>query len=564
MRRTSIQPFALPVLFCALCCAASAQTAPTASKPGNVSCTVRKSPMSPGDLAFSHAEDAKAIELYRDESKVAGEEGDRTHNALIRALLRSGKIAEAESDARAWAANAPQNAWAVVSVGEVQLRKAEIDDADIIMRKAAAINFCNAQVHADYAEYLDFTGYHASAKAQIEIAHRLDPIDDGIAATWIHYQPRSARLAAVNAYLERSKFLTDRERKSWETERDALSKPPQFPCRLATPVKSTTIPFHAIRDGNATGGQASNVEWGFVVSIDGKTRRLELDTGAHGLILKHSSAVSMGLDIQAHSAAIGLGDAGVVTTSIARVKSIKIGGLEFQDCAVEVLDKDQTIDGPDRGYQVMEGQDGLIGGDVFQNFLLTLDFPGHVVKLDPLPRPQGSATGDDATMMTGTEAGDAPLRDRSIDPSMASWTKVFRDGHDLIIPVRLNDGPTHLFIVDTGAQVTIITPSAAREVTRLQKGVAGAIMGVSGEVKNVYTTGPLTLDFAGLRQPSDGLIATDSGIKNNHIEISGLLGQLTLRQLTLRIDYRDQLINFVYDPSRIAHCVQNVTIDDCY
>jgi predicted aspartyl protease len=564
MRRTSIQPFALPVLFCALCCAASAQTAPTASKPGNVSCTVRKSPMSPGDLAFSHAEDAKAIELYRDESKLAGEEGDRTHNALIRALLRSGKIAEAESDARAWAANAPQNAWAVVSVGEVQLRKAEIDDADIIMRKAAAINFCNAQVHADYAEYLDFTGYHASAKAQIEIAHRLDPIDDGIAATWIHYQPRSARLAAVNAYLERSKFLTDRERKSWETERDALSKPPQFPCRLATPVKSTTIPFHAIRDGNATGGQASNVEWGFVVSIDGKTRRLELDTGAHGLILKHSSAVSMGLDIQAHSAAIGLGDAGVVTTSIARVKSIKIGGLEFQDCAVEVLDKDQTIDGPDRGYQVMEGQDGLIGGDVFQNFLLTLDFPGHVVKLDPLPRPQGSAAGDDATMMTGTEAGDAPLRDRSIDPSMASWTKVFRDGHDLIIPVRLNDGPTHLFIVDTGAQVTIITPSAAREVTRLQKGVAGAIMGVSGEVKNVYTTGPLTLDFAGLRQPSDGLIATDSGIKNNHIEISGLLGQLTLRQLTLRIDYRDQLINFVYDPSRIAHCVQNVTIDDCY
>jgi tetratricopeptide (TPR) repeat protein len=564
MLRTVLHRLVCPAFICVLCTPAFAQGSAVAPKPAGVSCAVRKAPLSPGDLAYTHAEYSKAIDLYREESKAAGEVGDHAHNALIRSLLRSEKVDEADQDAVAWAAKAPHNAWAVVSLGEVHLRKAEIDDAGESLRSAAAIDFCNPQVHADYAEYLDFSGYHASAKTQIEIAHKLDPIDDDISATWLHYQPRSARLAAVNAYLERSKFLTDHERKSWETERDALMKPPQFPCRLANAIDSATIPFDAIRDGNAVGGQASNVEWGFAVSINGKTRHLELDTGAHGLILKHSAATALGLDIEAHSAAIGLGEKGAVSTSIAKVKSIKIGGLEFTDCAVDVFDKDIYVQGAGRAYQVMEGQDGLIGGDVFQNFLLTLDFPGHLVKLDPLPHPQGPLASEGPSMVTGAEAADSPLRDRVIDPSMASWTKVFRDGHDLIIPVRVNSGPTHLFIVDTGAHSSIISPAAAREVGHLEKGIPGLIMGVSGEVKDVYSTGPLTLDFAGLRQPSPGLVATDSGLKNNHIEISGLLGQLTLHQLTVHIDYRDQLIHFVYDPSRLAHCVANVTLDDCY
>jgi len=48
------------------------------------------------------------------------------------------------------------------------------------------------------------------------------------------------------------------------------------------------------------------------------------------------------------------------------------------------------------------------------------------------------------------------------------------------------------------------------------------------------------------------------------VEISGLIGAPTLHQLTFSIDYRDNLVHFSYDPKRIAHCVNNVTIADCY
>ena len=54
---------------------------------------------------------------------------------------------------------------------------------------------------------------------------------------------------------------------------------------------------------------------------------------------------------------------------------IKIGSLEFKDCAVEVMDKGNVAD-----------SDGLIGMDVFSRFLVTLDYPMRKLLLAPLPR----------------------------------------------------------------------------------------------------------------------------------------------------------------------------------
>jgi predicted aspartyl protease len=328
-------------------------------------------------------------------------------------------------------------------------------------------------------------------------------------------------------------------------------------------VASTSIPFHAIRDRPSSEGEASNVEWGLVVSFNGKSRRLELDTGAHGLLLTRGAAASLGLPVESHTEAEGIGDNGTVPTSIAKVKDLKIGGLEFQDCAVAVLEKDLRVRNGVYSYDMMEGQDGLIGGDVFQDFLLTLDFPGHVVKLDPLPQAPGNNLNPASdAIQTGVDTN-ATFHDRYIDPSMSSWSKVFRAGHMLILPVRLNQGPIGLFVVDTGADVPLITPQAARALGHLEKG-GGEIVGISGAAKQVYTTGPLTLDFAGLRQPSPGMVATESFLGGSPVELSGLLGQVTLRQLTIGIDYRDQLMKFTYDPNRITHCAQGMSLDDCY
>ena len=238
------------------------------------------------------------------------------------------------------------------------------------------------------------------------------------------------------------------------------------------------------------------------------------------------------------------------------MKSIKIGGLEFQDCDVQVLSK-----GADDG-------DGLIGGDVFGQFLLTLDFPGHTLKLDPLPaRPDDVADKTAPSLQTGVSSGEETLEDSYRDASMKNWSGVWRSGHDLIVPVRLNEkGPWKLFIIDTGSQLDLISPEAAREVGKVSKGADVDITGISGKVKKEYTTAPMKLYFGGLVAPNNGLVAIDTSRLSNEagIELSGFIGAPTLHQLTVSIDYRDNLMHFTYDPSRLSRCVDGIKMADCY
>jgi len=53
-----------------------------------------------------------------------------------------------------------------------------------------------------------------------------------------------------------------------------------------------------------------------------------------------------------------------VKTSVTHIASVKIGGVEFTNCRVEILEK----------WSVLES-DGVIGGDVFADSLLTLGLP---------------------------------------------------------------------------------------------------------------------------------------------------------------------------------------------
>jgi tetratricopeptide (TPR) repeat protein len=553
-------PRRYPCVFLGLVCLFPCVALAQAPKTAPVSCTVRRTLASPGDVAFSEDKVADALTAYQQESQVAGEEGDRTHNALIRTELLSGKVAEAAADAAAWLAKSPSNAWALDATAEVSFRKGELDKAGDAFRTAATQSFCNAQVHADYAHYLGAVGYRASAKSQLEIAHKLDPVDRAITSQWLSYQPRAIRAASLDAYLKNDTHLGEEKRKELDAEKQALGAPPLYPCRLVTPVKKVTIPFHAIRTGNAT----SDMEWGLELSLDGNSRRLIIDSGAHGIVLTRAAAASLGLQILSETRVYGIAEDGGMNASIARVKSIKIGGLEYQDCAVRVLQGDVMVSGWDEDRSAMEGKDGLIGTDVFQNFLVTLDFPGRTLKLDPLPPlPNTTASAADDDIQTGVDTEAGVPHDRYVDPAMATWTKFTRVDHDIIIPVRVNKGPTHLFIVDTGGR-ELLSPDAAKEVGHLGAGGPEELIGVTGAVKRQYSTGAVTLDFSGLGQHVDTMDAIDLSGESNVVEISGMLGRFTLHQLTMQIDYRDQLIHFSYDPSRVAHCMLNVVIDDCY
>jgi hypothetical protein len=78
------------------------------------------------------------------------------------------------------------------------------------------------------------------------------------------------------------------------------------------------------------------------------------------------------------------------------------------------------------------------------------------------------------------------------------------------------------------------------------------VRGISGKVEKVYSTGQLTFDFANLRQAANEVVAFDMSNISKHtgLEISGFIGITTLGQLRVKIDYRDALVKFDYDPKR--------------
>jgi hypothetical protein len=136
---------------------------------------------------------------------------------------------------------------------------------------------------------------------------------------------------------------------------------------------------------------------------------------------------------------------------------------------------------------------------------------------------------------------------------MQSFTRIWRFGHDLVLPVVVSDKVTGNFVLDTGAALNIVTPQLLQQITKLSN--EGAMMkGVSGTVK-VLSGDKAVLQFARMRVRSDDIPAVplDSLSNAEGTELSGLIGIRTLVQTKMTIDYRDGLVNlkvYEFKPAR--------------
>ena len=133
--------------------------------------------------------------------------------------------------------------------------------------------------------------------------------------------------------------------------------------------------------------------FGLDVKLNDHNARLQIDTGAGGLLISRSVANGAGLKAFSQNEIGGIGDEGLKAGYTAYVDTIRIGNLEFQNCAVEVMDK-RNFPGD---------IDGLIGMDVFSHFLVTLDYPMRKLLLGPLPPRPGEQPPRRRSSNTGSE-----------------------------------------------------------------------------------------------------------------------------------------------------------------
>ena len=202
------------------------------------------------------------------------------------------------------------------------------------------------------------------------------------------------------------------------------------------------------------------------------------------------------------------------------------------------------------------GTDGLIGTDVFRDFVVTLDTPGRELRLGPLPMRSDDPAAKPLTLETSQQAA-APVsvaesaRDRYVAPEMKDWTPVFRSDHMLIFPTA----STKLFLMDSSAEMSMITPAAAREVTSVTADPWRSVTGIDGKVRTVFAADSVGISFAGVRVITWGMSSFDSTLLSSDMgaELSGVIGFPTLRELVVSIDYRDNLVHVVYDPASGVH-----------
>ena len=448
-----------------------------------------------------------------------------------------------------------------IALGEVYFRQGRIGDAETEFRNVIKLGQQDARAYLGLARVYWSASLHKSGWALIEKAHELDPGDSDIRRAWMLKLNTRERIKFLQEYLA-GENNDDEETcagmRHYLEFLEARAQDPRGACRLVSKSTTTETPLvRLLEDPVHLRG------YGLTVEVNGRKTKLMLDTGAPGIVINRTLAEKAHVTRLADLDIGGVGDKGEKSAYRALVDSLKVGGLEFQNCTVEVLEKRSVV-----------GEDGLIGGDVFSSFLVDIDFPNEKLRLKQLPRPPDhsqatplklhSEEGDDReTDVPGSDAvaisspaSDAPprdfgLQDRYIAPEMQSYTRVFRFGHLLLVPTAIGDVPAKLFLLDSGAFNNHITPAAAREVTKVRNSDT-IVHGLSGSVNKVYSADKAVLEFGRLKQENQDLLTFDlTGISDRvGTEISGTLGFGVLRMLEVKIDYRDGLVDFEYDPKR--------------
>ena len=418
-------------------------------------------------------------------------------------------------------AEAPESAMAHEFAGEVLFRRGDFAQAEAEFTRATRLDGELALGWWGLARIAECTSMHKTAGQYLRRAHELDPRDPRIFGDWAMRLHGPEHIEALEKYAS----MPDPNRD--EEEREALRQHIKLDRSLdgrklmvlATAYEKTEMPLLKL-----TNDETHLRSYGLEVSLNGNKLRLLLDTGASGILIRRAAAEKAGVARLSDANFRGFGDAPRLPAGYhGLAERVRIGEVEFHDVLVNVANQD-----------IVTNEDGLIGTDVFADFLVTVDFSAEKLRLDLLP---------------DYHPGDDELHDRTIPSPMRNAARIFRFGHLLLIPTRVSESREGLFVIDSGAARTLISYDMAAEVSKIKRDDRMRVSGISGRVADVYQTGDLYLQFAGFHQKNLGMTTFAMWDQSRRLgtEVSGFLGLPILNLFTLTIDYRDGLVNFAYN-----------------
>lgn len=439
---------------------------------------------------------------------------------LLSALVYEGRIDEASDAADQDAAQFPQSFEVTAARAEFAFYMSDTVEAELLFKQALKLNQNSARATFGLYRLYRAASMYRTARLLCMSAHQLDPDDALITLAYIRYLTPEKQKEVVPPFMTSHPWLVtrfEREQESRSEVRSELNGRKVFqiegePQKVSLPLSYLNDDPHRIR------GVALHV------SINGgRPLKLLLDTGASGILVKQDAIDRAGLAHLGSFEVRGVGDKGGRATFVSIADTCTIGTLTFKTCLFGAVEGKARIS----GYE-----DGLIGADVFSDYVIAIDFQKRTLQLTPQPErpynPQGY--------------------DRVIPPGEETFTKVFRYGHQLLVPTKLNDKSWGLFLLDTGAEMSNVDSTFARLSTKIHGNEYMRVEGVSGQVKDVFEADKAVLQFSRYKQNNLGLTAFNLNNPSGHQEfrLAGILGIPVLSMFRLTIDYRNGLVNFDY------------------
>src|SRR5579864_3313993 len=291
--------------------------------------------------------------------------------AEARRLLRKDQVAAAAERIRNTIALEPRPATVHELLGEIHFRQGDVAAAQQDFEKASALDANLARAWWGLGRVSDCNSLHHTAEDYYRKAYDLAPDDPDITLSHAHFLKGRERIAALKRYLKLAANYAEPERLE-DVRRDIAileQVGDRELNRLTSAYGRTAIPLGILpRDGGTVRG------FGLMVSINGgRPLNLLLDTGASGILLRSKAARRVGATELAETSVRGIGDEGGRSHG-AIAREVRIGGAVFADYLLDVADR-----------KALYGEDGIIGTDVFAEFLETLDFRKQQLLLDPLP-----------------------------------------------------------------------------------------------------------------------------------------------------------------------------------
>ncbi|HET9837795.1 MAG TPA: aspartyl protease family protein, partial [Candidatus Angelobacter sp.] len=399
------------------------------------------------------------------------------HAGLVRSLLGTHKIDDArEASAKALIA-VPASALVHAAAGDVAFRVGRFSDAENEYRAAVKLDGGCARAQFGMGRMYEMVSMNKRAKDAYTRAHQLDSEDAQVADKWIETLPYKEALETVKKGEHPGSYDADRiailerivDKKPWSLN----GEPKPTEIKLQPYGRELTGVYDINRNG------PMNISKGYGVQVKFNDRAgatLLLDTGAGGITIGRKLAEKAGVVRIANAKIGGIGDQGSVDSYVAWVDKINIGNVEFHNCLIVVSSKSDVAD-----------EAGLLGPDVFEKYLITLDFHEQKMLLAPLPKNPAAASEDER------------FQDRYIAPEMQGFTRFYAFGHDIVVPVVVNDKAMGNFILDTGADLNTLSPKFAAQVTKATADDDYRMKGVSGKVETVLTGKKAVLQFAKMR-----------------------------------------------------------------